>query len=53
MLLCRTLQRGSLSSQATEYVCAALKKVFSTAYGKGLSVPLQPVVPPVTPELST
>lgn len=28
-----TLQRGTLSPQATEYVCAALKKVFSTAYG--------------------
>ncbi|DBA70859.1 TPA: hypothetical protein ACH3X2_011627 [Trebouxia sp. C0005] len=28
-----TLQRGTLSSQATEFVCAALKKVFSTSFG--------------------
>lgn len=30
----RTLQRGSLSQQSTDYVCAALKKVFSTAFGR-------------------
>lgn len=32
--LCRTLQRGSLSQQSSDYVCAALKKVFSTAFGR-------------------
>lgn len=31
---CRTLQRGTLSPQATDYVCCALKKVFTTPYGK-------------------